>query len=155
MAGPWRVHHTTTPAFLDTPPSLVQSSTTTKRNSIIPAAAICFIVSSSIHSLATLQHTLLHTPLPRPNVTAVAISKVFTSYLQQLALLHTAMDGMPYQLSSTLRCKSSLFGWAAMEDNEQERIDQQLDGEGSISAAIAWLSSTNMMDLMDACNQVQ
>ncbi|CDH58079.1 predicted protein [Lichtheimia corymbifera JMRC:FSU:9682] len=43
------------------------------------------------------------------------------------------MDGMPYQLSSTPQYKQSSSDSATTE-NHQERIDQQSDGEGSISA---------------------
>ncbi|CDH48330.1 predicted protein [Lichtheimia corymbifera JMRC:FSU:9682] len=40
-ASSWRVHPTTTPAFLDTPPSLVHPSTTAKRSSVHSKSCHC------------------------------------------------------------------------------------------------------------------
>ncbi|CDH58081.1 predicted protein [Lichtheimia corymbifera JMRC:FSU:9682] len=99
---PWRVHPTTTPVFLDTPPSFVQSSTTIKRNSIHSssyylAMSLLHCLSNGVHSLATLQHTLLHSSLSRLNAAAVAIINVFysivSSYLQQFVLIHMGSNG--------------------------------------------------------------
>ncbi|CDH59161.1 predicted protein [Lichtheimia corymbifera JMRC:FSU:9682] len=83
MASPWRVLPTTaTPAFLDTACSLVCSSATTN----------AFTALSLHYNTRSLAHSS-----PRPNVAAVAIMNVFysivSSYLQQLALIHTNYNG--------------------------------------------------------------
>lgn len=46
------------------------------------------------------------------------------------------MDGVSYQLSTSLPYKQSLHGWDVMEEKDQGRFDQQPDGEESIPAAI-------------------
>ncbi|CDH58769.1 predicted protein [Lichtheimia corymbifera JMRC:FSU:9682] len=80
---PWRVHHTTTPAFLDTPPSLYNPIPPSNVTAFIPAVAISKVfIAMSLTAFTTLvtslQHTLLHAPLPQPNVTAGAIRKTYT-----------------------------------------------------------------------------
>ncbi|KAJ8657224.1 hypothetical protein O0I10_007040 [Lichtheimia ornata] len=101
MASPWRVQPITSPAFLDTSPALVQSSTTIKRADFVPAVAIAMFLlhclkqhSQPCHSTTT--HALAYssaTTTIAAFLPPVAIIKVFgplsqnsVLYLQQLAL---------------------------------------------------------------------
>ncbi|CDH54564.1 predicted protein [Lichtheimia corymbifera JMRC:FSU:9682] len=151
----------TTPAFLHTSPSLALSSTTFNRNSI--HSSNCYqqdlysIVSNSVHSLVTLlQHTLSCTHRPATkNVAAVAIISIFysidSSYLQQLALIQSIYNGWGVISAIKYTALQAIFTWFM---TKKGLTSSRMPRREHI-AAITWLSSTNMVDLMDGCNQVQ